>query len=318
MGRMGTLYRMTVDSIAALVKAVRGIRARWTVWDEKRTVTPWFRGVEDRGYRLLPGFYRPDNGHLDETTILADFDSLAPLYLEREPRDEWDWYFTAQHYGLPTRLLDWTENLLIALYFAITSPIRDRKAIPCIWMIDASMLNRLTIGVDDDCIIAPVGEFSAHWLPGRLSEIGEFSYKGRTYKNRLPMAIMPRRATRRILAQQGMFTVHGTENINLTDVFATASRKQRLIACIEINPASIELLRADLRLLGMNRLSVFPELQQIGMHVKDTYAHFASNPKRRPVPASVSPLPALPKRRRIVRKAAKAPRPIVKMARKPG
>jgi len=62
----------------------------------------WFRGVNDANYSLLPGAYwRSD---CDELSLFVGFQNAAPLYLLREPLDDWDWYYVMQHYGLPTRL----------------------------------------------------------------------------------------------------------------------------------------------------------------------------------------------------------------------
>ena len=76
-----------------------------------------------------------------ENEIRHEFKSRALQLIQgRLPADEWEWYFLMQHYGVPTRLLDWTENPLIAIYFAVEGHKADRDA--AVWALDPTWLNR--------------------------------------------------------------------------------------------------------------------------------------------------------------------------------
>src|SRR5260370_40182692 len=56
--------------------------------------------------------------------------------------DKWEWYFLMQHYGVPTRLLDWTDNPLIALYFAVNDQPESASDDSAVGVFDPCRLNR--------------------------------------------------------------------------------------------------------------------------------------------------------------------------------
>ena len=87
-------------------------------------LTVIYRGVTSSNYELIPKVgrrlkaARPLEAK-DERYILRLFKQRAIAHLHRAPVDDWEWLAIAQHHGLPTRLLDWSRNPLVAAYFAV-------------------------------------------------------------------------------------------------------------------------------------------------------------------------------------------------------
>src|SRR5262245_26762387 len=76
--------------------------------------TLWYRGHPNADFYLLASLLRFNNGLLKEQQLFTDFRKFSDRILKRRA-SEWETLFEMQHYGVPTRLLDWSETFGIAL-----------------------------------------------------------------------------------------------------------------------------------------------------------------------------------------------------------
>lgn len=113
----------------------------------ERPLVPYYRGVPNKEYGLIPSIFRNSEKWNEqyssvtklENNLFYDFCSYADGILNI--KHEWDIVFKMQHHGIPTRLLDWTESIGVALYFALMFSEETNQ--PCIWVLDPYKLNGL-------------------------------------------------------------------------------------------------------------------------------------------------------------------------------
>ena len=106
---MATLYEarpVTLPKFLALVEKLR----------DEAGHSLWFRGCGDRRYDLCPTLYRhprltePAELEKLERQLMTRYRQRSIPYRSRNLVDDWEVLFFMQHYSVPTRLLDWTEN----------------------------------------------------------------------------------------------------------------------------------------------------------------------------------------------------------------
>lgn len=219
--------------------------------------TVWFRGQSNQEWKLLPGLLR-HSYQVSESTLLARFRQSAKLLTTHSISNDFDWVFLMQHYGVPTRLLDWTESPLVSLYFAVERFQSDNTD-AAIWALWPSVLNRNANIIDRN---------EEQYIPAfEAEELKPYSIEGLNQGSRialLPIATIATRNSPRIQAQLGTFTVHHSQRIPIEEV----GDRQHVIKYI-IPAASKETIHREIRLLGITRFTLFPELASVGAMLKE-------------------------------------------------
>ena len=116
----------------------------------------WFRGHDLATYELTPSILRRPRGnqkaYIDEVSLTRHFKATNPDAAERGASD-FEWLVNMQHYLAPTRLLDWTENLLVAIYFAVRNGDLDGED-AAVWILNARRLNYYTSATSRTALLA--------------------------------------------------------------------------------------------------------------------------------------------------------------------
>ena len=216
--------------------------------------------------------------------ILETFKRQAHLYLDRLPSCDLEWLSVGQHHGLPTRLLDWTKNPLVALYFSLCEKPRvdlhkdDEKDFCSVyaWKLKGDRYrlpeNELkTVGYEIDTIKDASGKDVKRFvLQGyrtvRSSEPGKLVTPEPIHPEREIYRFIPALVSPRMAAQQGVFSFEKlltdrnfSEVLNPsfeTTVVMGIDRKAR-------NPLLMQLNR-----VGINRAQLFPTIEGLCKNIE--------------------------------------------------
>ena len=281
-----------VSSTEELIDRVERDLRKW-----RTTTFPWFRGEPAKTEKpLVPKLFRARH---NENSLLQHFRMKAPaLGVKVPPRGGHtdQWLFLARHVGVPTRLLDWTEGLLVALYFAT----EKRETGGVVWMLDPVQLNRESGETFRDNEF-PLTWFSpdttglqrretATWLgdltrPGgghRLRRIAEgiksnigginirLAWERGEAQTKLgpqkPIAVHPTSIHPRITAQKGCFTIHGRNHDSLSKQVGP-----RILRRYAVNTRKFGDIRKQLRMLGITHSTIYPDLDGLAKDLESAF-----------------------------------------------
>lgn len=223
----------------------------------------WYRGHRDSGWLLEPSVFRVPAHRDGEQSMLDRFRQEAATVGLPFAFDDWGWVTFAQHHGLPTRLLDWSQNPLVGLYFACqrgeeTQP-EDFEAEGELIVINPRDLNEEAgdVGGGHPLLLKDGHSILDHYRPGY-----DASQRWR------PRAVIAPMSFDRIRFQTGTFTVsqrpaEGTSNSQLG-----AARSLRRFT---VPSDAKQSLRGELQTLGVSEVTIYRDLDRIAGAIRTSH-----------------------------------------------
>lgn len=250
---------VATETISTLSELVNKIEIGLNNGDGPR----WFRGSGNyEDHELIPTLFRhPDvkNGTQDplqlEDRLHAKFEQTSPPFIgAAQPKSKFEQLFLEQHYGIPTRLLDWSENPFIALYFALSS--QEKGKTPCVWELDPIALTRASLNNPG---LARIPEPRDNAAQSFLEQL-----RDPIAPRNDPIAIYANHTNPRIVAQRGTFTIFGVGKIPLEKLSYASS----CLKCYLIDASVANDLLRKITSIGYTHSVIYPDLSGLGAEIK--------------------------------------------------
>jgi hypothetical protein len=228
----------------------------------------WHRGCADfDNHHLSPGLYRhPTIKDADrllalEERMLTHFRQRSDPFISRPLKDnDWERLFFMQHFEIPTRLLDWSENPFVALFFALTSEPDHPDADAAVWMLDPVSWNRKSLDnmTFTEGILTVEDGLLDGFKPGADQDT----------MNTDPVAIYGFHNSARIVAQRGVFTISGKDTGRMEEIYKNRDYPQDCLLKVRLPKAVKVNLLDSLFKVGFTHSVVYPDLAGLAKEMK--------------------------------------------------
>ncbi len=282
-----------ISTLGDYISTLERLKKQYYSHGNPSAVTNIYRGLSDKEYLLLPSLFRTqdDRYNFDEITpeyvtndrylsygnekaILRSFIHEASRFVNLPSSELLRWAEYAQHYGVPTRLLDWTSNPLVALYFACKTNLeKDGK----VWLLHLKNYDRMRYVLQPN-ILRDITKDDAmkEMIDGKVEQ-------------QYPIVYTPYYVDNRMSAQNSFFMCWGSIKKPFEELFSDHKYQmvlpeenpkvrtfgqhedEALLFCFYIYADRKPFIMRELDTLGINEKTLFPGLDGIGRYVEQRF-----------------------------------------------
>jgi len=209
----------------------------------------WYRGHSNKDWKLIPSLLREVGWAEKEKTLFYEFKKTASRLFEKRNND-WEILFDMQHYWIPTRLLDWTTVMGIAIAFILHNDYSDSSD-SALFILDPQSLNRLSLR--DEVLNIP--EDPSY-------DYRKIYWQHIPFSTEKPIAIRPSFQNDRLIAQKGVFTVHGSSTKGVEELASNCIKKVILPLAAKTEAKEF------LKWANLDEYSIYPDIVGMARHIK--------------------------------------------------